>query len=217
MPYMRHNKEIDINDVPPDRRTHLGMSATHLRINKETGAVVSILGRHLRAGENDPAGRLRIRVSAQTLQMLEAGVGMVHKLISDGNSFTWAPGGGMAFAKKVVIDIPNTLGFNLKHRIIGPAGGFIKHIEERTFTRVFLRGRGSGFIEGALGREMDEPLFLYITGTNNESIEEAKKLAEDLVKTVLKDYIQFAQMTKVASGPPITGSNSKYSQQGAGI
>mmetsp|Transcript_20735 Transcript_20735/g.28969 ORF Transcript_20735/g.28969 Transcript_20735/m.28969 type:complete len:415 (+) Transcript_20735:89-1333(+) len=195
MPFMQYRHEIDINDVPEDRRAHLGMTATHMRINKETGSVVSILGRYM-PPEEDTTGvdkRLRICVTATTEEMLDAGVNMVYKLINDGNSYTWAPGGGLPFSAKVVVDVPNAPGFNLKHRVIGPMGGFMKHIEDRAGIRVFLRGRGSGFIEGALGHEMEEPMFLYLAAPNRDSLEVGRVLAEDLVKTIADDFVHYAQ------------------------
>mmetsp|Transcript_33742 Transcript_33742/g.47082 ORF Transcript_33742/g.47082 Transcript_33742/m.47082 type:complete len:376 (-) Transcript_33742:253-1380(-) len=198
MPFMQHSHEIDINDVPWERRTHLTMTATHMRINKETGSVISILGRYVGPEElkTEDEKRLRLRVSAVSAEMLDAGVNMVYKLINDGNSYTWAPGGGLPFSEKVTIDIPNVPGFNLKYRIIGPQGGFIKYIEERAGIRVFLRGRGSGFIEGALGREMEETMFLYLASRDRESLELARVLARNLIDTVAQDFVNWGGGTR---------------------
>lgn len=52
--------------------------------------------------------------------------------------------------------------FNLRAKIVGPHGAYVKHIQNETGSRVQLKGRGSGFYETSTGQEADEPLHVYI-------------------------------------------------------
>ncbi|GAB5356618.1 hypothetical protein AAMO2058_000305000 [Amorphochlora amoebiformis] len=192
------NVEIDINDLPQAEREILTLPATHARINRETGAELAVLGSFIPPGDSRALNRelrLRIRVSGETQRVLQLGETMFHTLFYDphGLSFTWAPGGVMPYSQKVVLDIPNVPGFNLKHRTIGPAGSFIKHIEERIGCRVYMRGRGSGFVETSLGHELDEPMFIFCNGPNRDMVSQAAKLARNLVNSVKNDYAQWAK------------------------
>lgn len=62
----------------------------------------------------------------------------------------------------VGIDTTVLPGFNLRGKIVGPYGQYVKHIQQETGAKVQIRGRGSNFIEPGLGKELDEPMHLYI-------------------------------------------------------
>lgn len=65
--------------------------------------------------------------------------------------------------KKIPVDISGTPHFNLRAKIVGPNGAFVKHIQQETGSRVQLKGKGSGFYETSTGVESEEPLHVHIS------------------------------------------------------
>lgn len=69
--------------------------------------------------------------------------------------------------KRLPVEVNGTPHFNLRAKIVGPNGAFVKHIQQETGCRVQLKGKGSGFYESSTGVESDEPLHVHISYVKN--------------------------------------------------
>ena len=57
----------------------------------------------------------------------------------------------------------------------------MKRIFKLTQSKLRLRGKGSGYLEGYNKQEADEPLHLCISSTNSEQYGNARRLVEKLL------------------------------------
>ncbi|KAF5137504.1 putative protein C30D11.14c [Metarhizium anisopliae] len=93
--------------------------------------------------------------------------------------------------ERIPIDLEPIPGFNLRAQIVGHGGSYVKHIQQETGCRVQIKGRGSGYLEGATNRESDEDMYLHVAGPDAGMVEKAKELCEDLVANVKEQYDEF--------------------------
>lgn len=85
----------------------------------------------------------------------------------------------------------NIPGFNLRAQVVGQGGAYVKHIQNETRCRVQIKGRGSGFMEHSSGQESEEPMYLHVASPDQEMVDKAKKLCEDLLVSVRQNYEHF--------------------------
>lgn len=95
--------------------------------------------------------------------------------------------------RKVFIPFREFPNYNFIGLIIGPRGNTQKKMEQETNCKISIRGKGS-VKEGSKGRSSqnevtaeDEDLHVYITGDNDESLDAAEKLVQDLLRPIDDD------------------------------
>eukprot|EP00451_Oxyrrhis_marina_P031705 CAMPEP_0204367640 /NCGR_PEP_ID=MMETSP0469-20131031/43591_1 /ASSEMBLY_ACC=CAM_ASM_000384 /TAXON_ID=2969 /ORGANISM="Oxyrrhis marina" /LENGTH=447 /DNA_ID=CAMNT_0051357079 /DNA_START=86 /DNA_END=1426 /DNA_ORIENTATION=- len=89
------------------------------------------------------------------------------------------------------IGIANDETFRVARRIIGTSGKNMKKIVKLTDAKLRLRGRGSGFLEGAQQKESPEPLQLCVSCKTKQGYETAVAHVEALLVEVYNEYAQF--------------------------
>ena len=60
----------------------------------------------------------------------------------------------------VPINLEPLRNFNVRAKVVGPSGLFVKYIQHETRVRVQIKGRGSGYLEGDTGRELQETMHI---------------------------------------------------------
>ncbi|KDN39953.1 hypothetical protein K437DRAFT_258837 [Tilletiaria anomala UBC 951] len=203
--------KIEINDQR--NRYMLTKGQTQQSILRETGASVTTKGtwypdKSLATAQDPP---LYLEVSAVNQETLDKGIRMiadlmkqdVPQLIEDraAKRLEWEnqarpkdtgwQGKGERRKwpeEKVFIGLESLRNFNIRAKVVGPGGLFVKYIQSETGTRVQIKGIGSGFIDLDTGRESDEPMHISISGPDENMLVEAKRLAEDLLEVVRIEY-----------------------------
>ncbi|KAI7889544.1 uncharacterized protein EV154DRAFT_514121 [Mucor mucedo] len=194
-------KDIPINDLK--NRYMLTRGATQTQIQQETGADVITRGKYYPdvqlASDREPP--LYLHITASNKQSLDKAIAKIEELIE--TSQVPLPGSGYPpreerqdmmnkqqrperkfHEKRLPVDIGGTPHFNLRAKIVGPNGAFVKHIQQETGCRVQLKGKGSGFYESSTGVESEEPLHVHISCPREEGLEAGVKLTQDLLDTV---------------------------------
>lgn len=115
------------------------------------------------------------------------------------------------YVEKLMVGLDHApAAFDLRTNIIGVGGANLIYIRNETGAVATLRGRGSLFIDPALGIESPEPMHLYIEHTRLDALQNAKQLARNLIETLQQELAHFQQMNR----PGSTAVQSiQYSQQ----
>ncbi|CAA7268518.1 unnamed protein product [Cyclocybe aegerita] len=186
-------KDIDINDVR--NRYLLTKGSTQEQIHDETGASVGTRGvwypDRSKATEKDPP--LYIHISAKTKEALDKAVAKIHELIALDMGSLVEKGDKTRERRKwpeekLPVGLESIRNFNIRAKVVGPSGSFVKYIQSETSTRVQIKGIGSGFIDQETGQEEPVPLYIHITGPEEGQVARAKVLTEDLLLVVRQEH-----------------------------
>ncbi|KAJ4475459.1 hypothetical protein J3R30DRAFT_555544 [Lentinula aciculospora] len=189
-----YTHDIDINDAR--NRYMLCKSSTQQEIQEDTGASISTKGtwhpNRSKATERDPP--LYLHIMAPTREVLDKAIKKVEDLLAiDMGSLVEDKKDKMGGRRKwpeekMPVGLESIRNFNLRAKVVGPSGSFVKYIQQETGTRVQIKGIGSGFVEQETGRESDEPLYIHITGPEESQVARAKVLTEDLLLVVRAEH-----------------------------
>jgi len=94
---------------------------------------------------------------------------------------------------RFMISIENDKEFQVARRIIGAKGVHMKRIVRQTEAKLRLRGKGSGYFEGASQKESLEPLQLCVSCTSADGYKQAVRQVEELLKRVYDEYRDFCK------------------------
>ncbi|KAI8379568.1 uncharacterized protein BYT42DRAFT_495765 [Radiomyces spectabilis] len=202
-------KDIMINDLK--NRYMLTRGATQSQIQRETGADVTTRGKYYPdknlATDKEPP--LYLHITASTQQALDDAVAKIEELIQTAQ--VPLPGTGYPpreerrperkfFDTKIYVGIESSPYFNLRAKIVGPQGSYVKHIQNETGSRVQLKGKGSGFYETDTGVESEEDLHVHISCSRQEGLDQAVKLTQDLIDTVKQEHERASQYPHYGRG-----------------
>ncbi|RDB18438.1 Uncharacterized protein C30D11.14c [Hypsizygus marmoreus] len=189
-----YTKDIDINDVR--NRYMLTKGSTQTQINEETGASVSTKGvwypDRSKATDKDPP--LYLHIAAATPEILQKAIVKVNELIAfDLGSLVEDKKDRLREKRKwpeekLPVGLESIRNFNVRAKVVGPSGSFVKYIQHETGARVQIKGIGSGFVDQETGRESDEPLYIHITSPEEGQVARAKILTEDLLLVVRSEH-----------------------------
>ncbi|OAX35417.1 eukaryotic type KH-domain type I [Rhizopogon vinicolor AM-OR11-026] len=209
--------DIDINDVR--NRYMLTKGSTQSEIHEDTGASVSTKGvwypDRSKATEKDPP--LYLHISASSKEMLQKAIDKVNELIAVDlgplvedkkdrlrEKRKWPE-------EKLPVGLETIRNFNVRAKVVGPQGMFVKYIQQETSTRVQIKGQGSGFVEQETGRESDEPMHIHITGPDENQVARAKVLTEDLLEVVRSEHAK-AQSAMMQQQMELHAAQLQFSQ-----
>ncbi|GMI67004.1 RS2-interacting KH protein [Hibiscus trionum] len=198
-------REIVINDAESSVRYKLTKRQTQEEIQRCTGAVVITRGKyHPPNAPPDGEKPLYLHISAaahlketaERILAVDRAAAMVEELLKHGQSsqagtspFKEAVMNGVkAFSTCVYLGFDADPSLNVAARIRGPNDQYINHIMNETGATVTLRGCGSGNSESLQGEEAQQPLHLFLSSNNPKGLDDAKRLAENLMDTISLEF-----------------------------
>lgn len=191
-----YTHDIEINDHR--NRYLLTKSQTQDNLRHETGARVYTRGiwypDRSKARASDPP--LYLHITADTRESLDRCVARINDLMNqdlpplldDRLHRNDARGANGWPEERVPINLEPLRNFNVRAKIVGPTGLFVKYIQNETRVRVQIKGRGSGYLETDTGRELEEPMHIHLSGPEATQVRRAKEMALDLVDAVTEEW-----------------------------
>ncbi|XP_048231105.1 protein RIK isoform X1 [Ricinus communis] len=198
-------REIVINDAESSIRYKLTKRQTHEEIQKCTGAVVITRGKY-RLPNAPPDGEkplylhissgAHLKDTAERILAVDRAAAMVEEILKQGPNLQpalsvvpVASGSGVkALSTCVYLGFDADESLNIAARIRGPDDQYINHIMNETGATVVLKGHGSGNFEIPNSGGAQQPLHLFLSANNSKSLEDAKRLAENLLDTVSLEF-----------------------------
>ncbi|XP_023638063.1 protein RIK isoform X2 [Capsella rubella] len=192
-------REIVINDAEASLRHKLTRRSTQEEIQRSTGAVVITRGKY-RPPNAPPDGEkpLYLHISAaahlkettERILAVDRAAAMIEEMMKH-KSNSQVGSAGLPTAKMqstcVYLGFDADPSSNVAARIRGPNDQYINHIMNETGATVVLKGRGSGSLEQH-GEDAQLPLHLLLSSSNPKSIDDAKRLAENLMDTISVEF-----------------------------
>ncbi|XP_024006898.1 protein RIK isoform X2 [Eutrema salsugineum] len=193
-------REIVINDAEASLRHKLTKRSTQEEIQRSTGAVVITRGKYrLPSAPPDGEKPLYLHISAaahlketaERILAVDRAAAMIEEMMKQKTN---SQAGLVGFQTVKMLSTCVYLGFeadpssNVAARIRGPNDQYINHIMNETGATVVLRGRGSGSLENQHSEEALQPLHLLLSSSNPKSIDDAKRLAENLMDTISVEF-----------------------------
>eukprot|EP00929_Paragymnodinium_shiwhaense_P112538 TRINITY_DN80796_c0_g1_i1.p1 TRINITY_DN80796_c0_g1~~TRINITY_DN80796_c0_g1_i1.p1 ORF type:complete len:826 (+),score=213.51 TRINITY_DN80796_c0_g1_i1:121-2598(+) len=140
---------------------------------------------------------VKAEVSKGSVSAVDAGQTAVDLVAASAASRAAAPRAPPAATKlqcQFLIGIEQEAEFRVVGRLLGPKGANMKHIAFKSSAKLRLRGKGSGFLEGAQPkRESTDPLMLCISAATRESYDAAVQLVRQLLEDVHRDFCEFCR------------------------
>ncbi|WFD29908.1 hypothetical protein MSPP1_000922 [Malassezia sp. CBS 17886] len=185
--------DIEINDHR--NRYLLTKGQTQQDLKRETGARVYTKGTwypdRTKARPDEPP--LFLHLTADSREALDRGVAAVNKLMAQDlpqllDDRVHRAREGPWSEEKVFLNMEPLRNFNLRAKIVGPGGLFVKYIQNETRVRTQIKGIGSGYLETLTGQEAEEPMHVHLTGPDEVQLKKATEMAIDLVDALTAEW-----------------------------
>ncbi|XP_024016884.1 protein RIK isoform X4 [Morus notabilis] len=202
-------REIVINDAESSVRYKLTKRQTQEEIQRCTGAVVITRGKYRPPNApSDGEKPLYLHISAgahlkdmaERVLAVDCAAAMVEEMLKQGHNL---PTDTHALSTCVFLGFDADPSLNITSRIRGPNDQYINHIMNETGATVILRGHGSGNTESPSVEEGQQRLHLFLSSNNPKSLEDARRLAENLLDTISVECgVSRVSSSKVYSAVP---------------
>ncbi|GMN42108.1 hypothetical protein TIFTF001_011337 [Ficus carica] len=184
-------REIVINDAESSVRYKLTKRQTQEEIQRCTGAVVITRGKYRPPNAPPDAEKplylhisagAHLKDTAERVLAVDSASSMVEEMLKHGQNLLTDT---HALSTCVFLGFDADPLLNVAARIHGPNDQYINHIMNETGARVILRGHGSGNAESlCVEGGQQQQLHLFLSSNNPKCLEDAKRLAENLLDTI---------------------------------